>query len=69
MECRERGAAPEKLPKISRITHGNLGLIGISAVIMQELGNLLWVNGKKFRVTIEYDPDTGSFEAKREEFL
>lgn len=29
---------------------------------------LLWYEDKKFRVTIECDPDTGRFSAKREDF-
>lgn len=44
---------------------GKLNYMEHGAVILYELGKLLWPNGKKFRVTIECDPEAGRFEAKR----
>lgn len=37
-----------------------------AAAVMLHLGNML-LCGKKFRVTIECDPETGRFSVKREE--
>ncbi len=37
-----------------------------ASCVMYQLGQLLWATGEKFRVTIECDPETGIFEAKRE---
>lgn len=44
---------------------GKLHYMEHSAVVLLELGKLLWPSGKKFRVTIECDPEAGRFEAKR----
>lgn len=35
---------------------------------MYEMSRLLWVTDKKFRVTIECDPESGQVSAKRECF-
>ncbi len=35
---------------------------------LYEMSRLLWVTDKKFRVTIECDPETGEVSAKREYF-
>ncbi len=54
------------------VTHrlgGKLDYIEHGAVMLFELGRLLWPSGKKFRVTIECDPETGRFEARREELI
>lgn len=39
-----------------------------AAAIMRELSKQLWPNGKKFRVTIECDPETNRFKMTREDF-
>ena len=41
---------------------------GKASAIMVELGKMLWMDGKKFRVTIECDPELGLFEMKRDDF-
>lgn len=46
---------------------GRLRYMQYGAVMMFELGKFLWPDGKKFRVTIECDPERGDFVAKREE--
>ncbi len=38
-----------------------------AALMMCWLGDTLWHRNKKFRVTIEYDPETGKVEANRED--
>ncbi len=55
-------------------------LIGVAGAVIMRLAvylkgknakkyrKLLWYEDKKFRVTIECDPDTGRFSAKREDF-
>ncbi len=46
---------------------GKLCYMEHGAVMLYELGRLLWPDGKKFRVTIECDPEMGRFEARRED--
>lgn len=46
---------------------GKLRYMEYGAVMLFELGKILWPGEKKFRVTIECDPETGRFEAKRED--
>jgi len=48
---------------------GKLHCMEHGAVMLFELGRLLWPSGKKFRVTIECDPGTGRFEARREDLI
>lgn len=48
---------------------GKLHYMEHSAVVLLELGKLLWPGGKKFRVTIECDPETEQFEARREDII
>lgn len=52
---------------VQRRLGGKLNYMEHGAVMLFELGKLLWPSGKKFRVTVECDPETGRFEAKREE--
>lgn len=54
-------------PTISNI-NGRLSVLEHGIVLLHELSKLLWYEDKKFRVTIECDPDTGKFSAKREDF-
>ena len=56
------GAKPEKTAR------GKDEILGKAGVIMSELGKMLWLDGKKFRVTIECDPELGLFEMKRDDF-
>lgn len=49
-------------------TTGKAKYLGQSAYIMGELSKHLWMDGKKFRVTIDLDPETGRFEIVRETF-
>lgn len=53
--------------QISHGVNGKLHYMEIGALMMYEIGRLLWGDNKKFRVTIECDPETGRFEAKRED--
>ena len=46
---------------------GKLNYMEIAALMMFEIGKLLWGDDKKFRVTIECNPETGRFEARRED--
>ena len=55
--------------KYDREAAGASGLLDhmeSASCVMYQLGQLLWATGEKFRVTIECDPETGRFEAKRE---
>lgn len=54
-------------PCVSRIS-GRLSLLECGITLLHELSKLLWYDDKKFRVTIECDPDAGRFSAKREDF-
>ncbi len=57
---------PEQNPK--KLLRGKDEILGKAGVIMSELGKMLWLDGKKFRVTIECDPELGLFEMKRDDF-
>ncbi len=46
---------------------GKVKVLEYGSCLLYELGKLLWVEDKKFRVTIECDPETGKFTAVREE--
>ncbi len=59
-----------KIYKTSPVSHGlkgNLHYMEVGAAMMFELGKVLWAGERKYRVTIECDPETGKFEAKRED--
>ena len=59
-----------KIYKTSQVSHGlkgNLHYMEVGAAMMFELGKVLWAGERKYRVTIECDPETGKFEAKRED--
>lgn len=59
-----------KIYKTSPVSHGlkgNLRYMEVGAAMMLELGKVLWAGERKYRVTIECDPETGKFEAKRED--
>ncbi len=49
-------------------TTGKADMIAVAAIIMREISDLLWMNGKKFRITIECDPETNSFTIIRHDF-
>lgn len=57
---------PEPNPK--HLLRGKDEILGKAGAVMAELGKMLWVDGKKFRVTIECDPELGLFEMKRDDF-
>lgn len=57
---------PEPNPK--NLIRGKDEILGKAGAIMSELGKMLWIDGKKFRVTIECDPELGLFEMKRDDF-
>ncbi len=42
--------------------------MGESAALMNELSKHLWVKGKRFRVTIDCDPEADRFVITREDF-
>lgn len=48
-------------------TTGKSDAIGTAAAIMRELSKHLWMDGKKFRVTIDCDPETNRFEIIRQD--
>lgn len=52
---------------VSLITSGKADDIGAAAAIMTYLAQHLWMDGKKFRVTIDCDPETNRFEIVRHE--
>lgn len=52
-----------------KVFHGNDDVLGKAAVILDELGKLLWTNGKKFQVVIECDPESGKMEMTRKEAI
>lgn len=49
-------------------TRGKTENIGTAAAVMRELSRHIWMNGKKFRVTIDCDPRANQFEISRYEF-
>lgn len=53
-------------PKTNNLS-GKVNALEYGSCLLYELGKLLWVEDKKFRVTIECDPETGRFTATREE--
>ncbi len=55
-------------PPISESLKGSVKALGYSSCLLHEMGKLLWVTDKKFRVTVECDPETGRFTAVREDF-
>lgn len=56
---------PEPNPKY--LLRGEDEILGKAGVIMAELGKMLWIDRKKFRVTIECDPELGLFEIRRDD--
>ncbi len=67
LDCPEMKIYESKL-----VTHGlggKLDYMEHGAVMLFELGRLLWPSGKKFRITIECDPETGRFKASREDLI
>ena len=60
------GASP-KDAILCQKTVGKVDAIGKAAAIMGKLSKHLWMDGKKFRVTIDCDPETGRFEIIRQE--
>ena len=59
-----------KIYKTSPVSHGlkgGLHYMEVGAAMMFERGKILWAGERKYRVTIECDPETGKFEAKRED--
>ena len=49
-------------------TMGRATTMGEGAALMGELIEYLWVKGKRFRVTIDCDPEANRFEITREDF-
>jgi len=45
---------------------GDVFALDCAAAVMMHLGNSLLSGGRKIRVTIESDPDTGKFKFSRE---
>ena len=48
---------------------GKAGALGATAAIMGELSKQLWMDGKKFRVTIDCDTEKNGLEIVRQDFI
>ena len=46
---------------------GRRSVLSEGVLLMRFLEQILWDNGKQFRVTIECDPEAGRFELNRED--
>ncbi len=68
MEETRYGLSIGPRPNPKRMLRGKDETLGKAGAIMSELGKMLWLDGKKFRVTIECDPELGLFEMKRDDF-
>ncbi|MCI9234745.1 MAG: hypothetical protein HFG24_02070 [Anaerotruncus sp.] len=63
-----QGAKLSEVPSpVNPVLNGKLDCMEKAAMMMHELGKLLWVSDKKFRVTVVCDPEEGRFEAIRED--